>query len=663
MRTHFVDQIVNIQKFAFLLQRRCFKMLPRLARQHFTHQAKASIRCFSEKHRDIESFKKQKTEYSFGGLRHEQDKSIDLDNFESQEPDLTKHPSLANLRLNSPDYKQQLFLLQKMAQREKEKQRSKHELFERFKAIGLGAAALVGIITTYQIVMNYKYIKTYLNAKWYHNWDDSYITNLNDPLENTNNILNMIEKFNHEVDETFISTLKPSETTPGLYIFGAVANKKYPVRVPGFDSKYFIDVLVKDDFIVAIDEKGDVYQYSPKLKEPVKIKTPTKMSQVVNSGGNLYFLSHNKKDIYFGFADNTSQNSGWFGKSLEMMKIPLENFKRGEMVHKIVSGENHILILSSKGRLFEINTSEAPINKGQYGLPDYSPTNGNVKIPSNILVELKNLNYEIVLDGEKRLLQPRIFNDISAGLYYNVAVDSKNNLWAWGDNSFGQCGIEASTIGALQAIPKLVYSLKDLRKISQYSLPDKGAYGDFNIRKISCADETTLVGITYVHSEDSSQNQDLLLSFGNGLKGQLGVSRYIHKIGLPIVVKSLVALKEYDTVNNKVRNVGAKEIVSGGNHTFVVLDNAGISKDVLVFGENLNGQFGNGKSVKSSKPLNLPKLLEPSDFEGSKKDLIKKVTDQSTGRLQLLQSKINGQPIEQVLAAGENSSAIYYKKG
>lgn len=638
-------------------------MISRLALKRFNPQVRASIRRLSEKHRDIESFKKQKTDYNFGGLRDDQDKSIDLDSVESKGSDLTNHPSLAGLRVNSPDYKQQLFLLQQRAQKEEEKQRSKHEIFERFKAVGIGAAALVGIISTYQLVMNYKYIKSYLNAKWNHNWDDSFITDLNDPLGNTNSLANLIEKFDHEVDDSFISALKPSETTPGLYLFGAVANKKYPMRIPGFNSKYFTDVLVKDDLVVAIDEKGDVYHYSPEMKEPQKIKIPTKMSQVIYSGENLYYLSSNKKEIYFDQKNTINEAKGWLSKSHKMIQIPLQDFARGERVEKFVSGENHLLLLSSKGRLFEINTSQTPNNKGQYGLPDFSPTNESAKIPVNTLLELKNLNYEIVIDEEKRLLQPRVFTDISAGTYYNVAIDSKHNLWAWGDNSFGQCGIEASTIGAMQVVPKLVFSLKDLRKACQYSLPDKGAYGDINIKKISCADETTLVEVSYHHLEDSSQNQDLLLAFGNGLKGQLGLSRYIHKIGLPLVIKGLVGLKEYDTVSNKVCNVGVKEIVSGSNHTFVVLDNAGASKDVLVFGENLNGQFGNGKTVKSSKPLNLPKLLEPSDFEGSKKDLIKKVRDQSTGRLQLLQSKINGQSIQQVLAAGDNSSAIYYKKG
>lgn len=641
-------------------------MIARLAQQRLSLQARASIRRLSDKHRDIESFKKQKKQYNFGGLsRDEQDTNVGFNDTETQGPDLRNHPSLEGLKVNSPDYKQQLYLLQQRAQRDQEKQRSKYELFERFKAIGAGAAALVGIVSTYQLIMNYKYIKSYLNAKWNHNWDDSSITNLNDPLGNKNNIANMIEKFNHEVDESFVSALKPSETSPGLYIFGAVANKKYPMRIPGFDSKYFLDVLVKNDLVVAIDEKGDVYHYSIKMKEPVKIQTPTKMSQVLFSGENLYYLSSNKKEIYYDQKDSTSTSTGWLGRSLNpsMSKISLEEFARGERVSKIVGGISHLLILTSKGRIFEINTAISPINKGQYGLPDFSPTNHSTVIPQNEIFELKNLNYEILINGEERLLQPRVFTDVSAGTNYNVAVDSKNNVWAWGDNSFGQCGIEASTIGAMQPVPKLVFSLKDLKKISQYSLPDGGAYGDFNIKKVSCADETTLVELTYNHVEDSSQNQDLLLGFGNGLKGQLGLSRYIHKIGLPLVIKSLVGMKEYDTVANKVCNVGVKEIVSGGNHTFVVLNNAGPSKDVLVFGENLSGQFGNGKTVKSSKPLNLPKLIEPSDFKGSRKDLIKKITDQSTNRLQLLQSKINGQSIQQVLTAGEDSSALYYKKG
>lgn len=639
-------------------------MLVRVTRQRLAPNFRLAYRQLSDKHRDIESFKRAKTEYTFGRSNgaDTEGKSIDFSNLDDQGPNLRDHPSLSGMRVNSPEYKQQLYLLEQEAQGDQKKERARYEFIERIKAVGIGAFALVGIISTYQVVMNYKLIKTYFNAKWNHNWDDSFITDHNDPKENHHTISNLIERLNNEIDDEFLQGLKPSDTTPGIYLFGAIVNKKFPTRIPGFDSKYFVDVIVKNDKVVAVDDRGVVYHYSPEMKEPVKVNVPCKVTRVLFSGDKFYYLSNNWKDLYCSDTASSSGSSTWFGGLSVMKRISFSDFERGEKVKKISNGQDHLLVLTSKGRLFEINTAANPNNKGQFCLPIYAPSKNGEAIPTDVPYELKNLNYEVIGSGDDRSVQQRVFTDIGTGSYYNVVADSKKNVWSWGDNAFGQCGIEASTIGATQPVPRLVFSLSDLRRISKYSLPDKAAEGDFDIKQIKCSNETTLLKLSYNNTLDSTKNQDLLLSFGNGLKGQLGLSRYLHKIGQPLVIKSLLGMKEYDNVANKTINVGVKDVVSGGNHTFLILDNFGPKKDVLVFGENLSGQFGNGKAVKSSKPLNIPKLLEPADIEGSRKELARRVNDQTTNRFQLVNNDIKGVASEQVLTAGEDSSALYYRK-
>lgn len=643
-------------------------MITRVARQRMAalgrSNLKLHLRSFSEKH-DIESFKKQKTVYRFGLSKDPEveRRSIDFSEFDAPQVDLREHPSLVGLRPNSPEYKQQLHALEQEQRGEQEKSRSHYEFMERMKAVGAGALALAGVISAYQLIMNYKYLKAYVNAKWNHNWDDSAIKDMNDPKGNTRTLSNLTEKLNVEIDDDFMAALQPSETTPGVYLFGQVANKKLPSRVKGFDSKYFQDLLVRNDLVVAIDDGGAVFHYSPTMDQPVKVKTPSRMSRVFFSGNKLYYLSSNKKDLYCESKVAQHSSNGWFGStSSSVGKVAVEGLERGEKIEKISAGMNHLLLLTSKGRLFEINTAEAATNKGQYALPTYSPTKLTAPVPFNTAYELKTLNYEVVGSGEKKTLQPRAFKDIAVGSFHNVVVDGQNNVWSWGDNAYSQCGVESSTIGDVQPVPRLVFSIGDLRNIAKYSLPDKGTKGTLDIKGVQCSDETSILKLCYNHSTDSAQDQDLILGFGNGLKGQLGLSRYLHKIGLPLVIKSLIGMKEYDTVSQMTTNVGIKDVIPGGNHIFVVLNNAGSGKDVLVFGDNERGQFGNGKTVKSSKPLNLPKLLEPSDFEAPKKELVKKVNDQTTNRLQLLESSINGQRIEQVLAAGEDSSAIFYRK-
>ncbi|WPK23751.1 hypothetical protein PUMCH_000997 [Australozyma saopauloensis] len=637
-------------------------MLSRVVRHRPNLGVRVCYRFYSDKHQNIEEFKKHQTEYNFGQTL--QRKPGGFGDIDSSEQSLRNDPSLAKLRYNSPEYKEQLHKLELESRGDQQRQRAYYEFMERMKAIGAGALALVGIMTTYQVVMNYKYIKAYFNAKWYHNWDDSFVKDLKDPKGNTKSLENLTEKLFSQIDDQFIDALKPSETTPGIYLFGAITKSKLPSRIPGFDSKYYQDVLVRNDLVVAVDEAGHVYQYTPDMKQPEKINTPTRISRVYSSGDTLYYLSHNQKDLYHGHLAPESKAKGWFHLSLgsSISKVSFEDLERGEKIGKIVAGENHLLVLTSKGRLFEVNTATSPNNKGQYGLPNFIPSNTNATIPINSAYELKNLNYEIVGSGDKKSVQQRVFNDIGAGSFHNIASDTKNNVWSWGDNAFSQCGIEAATIGDFQAVPRLVFSASDLRKLIKFSLPDQLANGSIQVNKVACQKETTLIKVTFNHDADRTKDQSLILAFGNGLKGQLGLSRYLHKIGQPHVIKSLVGMKEYNTVAKTSVNIGVKDIVCGGNHSFVLLDNEGESKDVLVFGDNLDGQFGNGKCVKSSKPLYIPKLLEPADFEGSKTELVKKFNDQDRNRLQLLESTINGQRIEQGFAAGEDSSAIFYKK-
>lgn len=168
------------------------------------------------------------------------------------------------------------------------------------------------------------------------------------------------------------------------------------------------------------------------------------------------------------------------------------------------------------------------------------------------------------------------------------------------------------------------------------------------------------------NEEDPLKDQELLLSFGAGLKGQLGLSQYLHVASVPAVLKSLVGLTEFDEKAKEVRNIGIKNVVTGKDHIFVVLDNSGPNKDVLVFGDNTSGQFGNGKTFKSSKPVALPKLIEPSDFEAGetelKKRLAKKINNLTTNRLQLMDGvQIGKKSVEQVIAGGSDGSVLFYR--
>lgn len=635
------------------------------------------LRSYSEKNSDkylsINEFNKHKKEFLFGAAvdnpetpKSNTRESLDNGGFEAPQLDLLNHPRLQGLTPNSAEFKYQLHLIQKEFQAEQEKQRAKWETIERLKGMAVGIAALVAILSAYLFVMNYKYIKQWYKSKFVFGIDDSKVHDLNDPKGNLKTADNLVERMAAEIGPDFVANLKDSKT-PGVYVFGA-GYGKLPSRIPGFDNMYFSDVLVANDYIVAVDESGKVFHYSSKMEKPAEIRLPAKIQSVVFSSGKFYYLSKKGNQIYVGdrFVPDFS-SSGWFRSGVEypVETIKFSEFARGETVKQLSSGESHLLILSSEGRVFEAATSSNPTNLGQFGLPKYAPYAANDELVANVPYELTNLNYEVVPLKDSKVVRPRTFVSVAAGKNFNIACDFNGNVWTWGDNSSGQCGKEVGSASDIQQVPKLVCSAESLKHIVKYSLPDRAANGPLFVKEVFASDATAFALLRYEVESVAGMSQDLLVSFGSGIKGQLGLSRYIHASSSPRVLKSLVGLAEYDENAKSVANIGLKGVATGNDHVFVTLDNSG-SKDVVVFGDNLKGQFGNGKAVKSSKPIELPKLVEPSDVGDqsatTRSQLARKLNDPFSNRLQLLDEKIGKKHVEQVVVGGNEASAIFYRR-
>lgn len=644
--------------------------------QNVLVQRSVFLRQFSDKYLSINEFNKQKKDFLFGpavdGSEAEIVKKgefrLESNGFDAPQIDLRNHPRLEGLEPNSAEYKFQMYLIQQEFQAEQEKQRAKWENMERVKGMAVGMVALVAIISVYQFVMNYKYLKQLYKSKFYFEIDESKVQDLNDPKGNLKSLENMVERVAAEIGPDFVANLKDSTTTSGIYVFGA-GSGKLPSRIPGFDGKYFNEVLVSKDYVVAVDESGGVFHYSSKMDRPMQILLPHKIASVVTSNGKFYYLSNKLNEIYVGDKVNAGlkTSTGWFrsGVSYPVETIKFAEFARGEKVKNLTAGESHLLILTSHGRVFEAITSAQPHNVGQFGLPKYSPYAQNKQYPINVPFELTNLNNEVVSLKDRKFVTPRKFISVAAGKDFNVACESNGNIWTWGDNTSGQCGRDVGSSADFQQVPKLAFTAESLKNIAKYSLPDKAANGTVYVKEVHSSSTTAFIRLKYENETDSSQDQDLIVSFGNGIKGQLGLSRYIQANSSPKVLKSLLGLTEYNEKTNRTVNVGVKELATGKDHIFITLDNAG-SKDVLVFGDNDNGQFGNGKSVKSSKPIGLPKLVEPSEIGDSsvkaKRQLARKLNDQSTSRLQLVDGIMGGKAVEQVIVAGDNASALFYRR-
>ncbi|RLV92172.1 Protein FMP25 mitochondrial [Spathaspora sp. JA1] len=642
------------------------------------------IRFYSnnEKKQTIEQFNKSKVEYKFGynfDSIDDLDKKINPDRQEeiNLEDDLVANfntriendPSLANLKYGSPEYKEQLHNLYQDFITRQQKERKKFEFNERMKGVYMGALIVVGAISAHQIFMNYEYLKTSIMADITYNVGESKAQDLSAPELNTKKVSNFAESLEKEFNEEVIANFQDSSKVPGLYVFGKYNGQKLPIRIPFFNGMLIKDVYISSDYLVVVNEKGQVFQWYKDLKEPELMKVPNKVKQIGVSGDYLYLLTEKGEVVYTPRAGTTvsgfspSKTRNWVGQKVEQNYIKVD---MPDSVSQISSGKRHLLCLSSKGKVYVVNSSSTPENYGQYG-PEYSPFENSTEIPQNKPIDITLLNNELIRrkDGSKTIKQ-RSFTSVAAGEHFNITVDQTGEIWTWGQNSNGECGIELNLKNELQPVPKKILTKKDIIRACHIHLPKDIRTENLSIDKVLAGNDSSYILVSYIDPEDTTQSQQVVLSFGNGLNGQLGNNRYLHVCSKPQIVKSLIGLEEYDEIKNSITKIGIKDINVGDKHLFVTLNNIGQNKDVLAIGENESGQHGNGKRVKSSKPVQLPKLIEPVDFEGQTKKtkLAQKVGDVVTNRLSLLSNvKLpNGTNIEQVIVAGKESSAIFYKR-
>ncbi|KAK6202651.1 regulator of chromosome condensation 1/beta-lactamase-inhibitor protein II [Scheffersomyces amazonensis] len=663
-----------------MLSRRTIGFLRSSGSGRICRQLLISCRNYSS----LDDFNKNKTHYTYGQnfksledlekdinaestskkIHERIQKQLEEEEQEQFDSIIRNDPRLVGLEPGSPEFKEQLHLVQISFQEEQKKQQKKYEFYERLRGLAVGVFALVTIIGGHQLYMNYPYVKTKLLANINYKIDEEKAPDLTDPAKNTKKSDYLVTKLAEELNS--VRNVQNSHEISGLYIVGESNNSKLPIRLEFFNDMLIKDVKILKDYLIVVTDNGQVYHYHKGLEKPALVNLPFKIDEAQVSNDLIYLKTTKGDIIYFPRDDKSIEFEGikrrnWLGISQSQI---YQNLNVGESIQQFSTGENHILLLTKSGKLFIANTKSNPNNYGQYGLPQLSPYSDNKSFPVNQPFEMVLLNNEIIhnKDGSKILL-PRKFVTIASGKYHNIAVDSKSNVWTWGFNKSGECGIPITINTDIQPVPKQILQLSDLKRICRNVLPSSSTIEGFSIVKALAGDNSS-----YILVKNHEFNQDILLSFGSGIKGQLGDNRYLHVCPNPQIMKSLMNLTEYDENQGKVINIGIKDISVGNNHLFVTLNNSGLYKEVVVIGDNESGQFGNGKVIKSAKPIKIPQLIEPEDLKDDKsinnKKLSKKLNDINNNRLQLLDDhKLNSKiEIEQVIVAGDNGSAIFYRR-
>ncbi|KAB7500915.1 putative E3 ubiquitin-protein ligase HERC4 [Armadillidium nasatum] len=293
---------------------------------------------------------------------------------------------------------------------------------------------------------------------------------------------------------------------------------------------------------------------------------------------------------------------GLGGSEVEQVLLPtFNNFGLTKKIKQIASGLTHTLFLSEEGEVFSCGSNEG----GQLGHSNSKRKPVNVSFPFWV-------EYISALDGHTII-------QISAGDQHSLALTSFGTVYSWGENVFGQLGIQPTE--TIIETPKLIKTLatKQVIQIScganhslaltldnevyAWGLNNHGQLG-FPENKNSrfwqpqCIQQLSSVPVRLIkaggHHSVALTKGGFLLTWGSNKYGQLGrptdscydSAKYSH---IPTIVPNLAEFSD-----------PLRYVATGENHT-AVLDSNGKGQ-VYSFGQGMSGQLG----VKCPQNRNLP---------------------------------------------------------
>ncbi len=476
--------------------------------------------------------------------------------------------------------------------------------------------------------------------------------------------------------------VRRSWENPGLYAWGSNSGKvaapdssetviKTPRRIPFFDGMLLRDVKLDRDFGAAIAENGDLLQwgvaFSKNAASPVVTLKGKDLVSLALSRDRIIGLGSDGS-VYSIPVSEDGQKSGprpmedswipfWRLKSdLSYRRLDPKGLAWGEKIRSISGGLEHVLLLSSTGRLFSAaSASEDFPSRGQLGIPGLTWTTrptGAYDQPHEI-VTLRGFD----------------ITKIATGDYHSLAVDREGRAFSFGDNTFGQLGFEFKPESAIVDAPSLLpiqalyAGTRQTPKVVGVAAGGSNSYFIVDATRVATP------------SDDASSRRGLGLvtadawSCGHGIWGGLGNGRWTHVQGLPTKMPAFSGLFEWDEKANRAVPIRLARLSVGANHAAAVMDNVTYlnasdkgtenetnwGADILFFGNNEHYQLGTGRRNNVSSPT----YIQPLDASAERK-----ARGKQEHRFQITPRKtikLNGRSasVEQRVECGRALTAVY----
>ena len=472
--------------------------------------------------------------------------------------------------------------------------------------------------------------------------------------------------------------VKRSWENPGVYVWGSNSGRvaapdsdealiKTPRRISFFDGQVLRGIKLDRKFAAAISEKGDLYQwgvdYASNITEPartlqnkdlVSLTLSKDRILALSSNGTVFSVPVSRDDQFSGTKPKESSWIPFWGtQSAISYRTIRPKLSSGERIASISSGLEHLLLLTSSGRVFSAAASSTSY-----------PSRGQMGIPGLIWTTRPQGPYD--QPHELSALKGFKVQAIAAGDYHSLALDSEWRVFGFGDNAVGQLGQEPSAevqyidAPSLLPISRLYAGSSQTPIVTSITAGGLNSFFTIDATRVAQPGEDTPKSLLGRVSADA-------WACGQGIMGQLGTGRWTHVQGTPVKIKALSGLFEYDETNNSVIPIRLARFSVGATHAAAIMANVthlgahkGSSEndtnwgaDVLWWGGNEFYQLGTGKRNNCAQPVYIGPL------DGGEADEKREAHRfQSTPKKKV---KVNGRwvDLEQRVECGRFVSAVY----
>ncbi len=476
--------------------------------------------------------------------------------------------------------------------------------------------------------------------------------------------------------------VKRSWENPGVYVWGSNTGKvaapnseeayvKTPRRIPYFDDILLRDIKLDRNFGAAVKENGDLVQwgkgYSEENAQPTITLTGKDLKSIaisrdrivgLSKNGSVYSIPVSQMDQEMGPKQSEASWIPFWNSRLNISyrKLKPKNLGYNEKVTEISGGLEHVLLLTSMGRVFSAAS----------GTEDF-PARGQLGVPGVTWLTRPEGPYDMC--HEIITLKGFDIAKVAAGDHHSLVLDKEGRAFSFGDNSCGQLGFDYSSespfIDAPSLIPmqKLYSGTNQTPKITNISAGGVNSFFTVDATRVAAPGEkvSEARGLGRVTADT--------WSCGQGIKGGLGNGRWTHIQGTPTKIQSLSGLFEYDEKKNQVIPIRMAQISVGSNHASAVMDNVTYlnasdkssendtnwGADVLWWGGNEYYQLGTGKRNNVTNPIYIRPLDAAAEAEvGRKEEHRFHITPRHTVKLQGRKASM-----EQRIECGRNVTAVY----